>query len=211
MRDFLPRPVQRALLTQREERGNFFVTTALILTILIGMLALVIDIGFAAGQRRFMQNGADAAVLAVADLLSGSVSPYPRFDPWPNGIPSFFNVSDELVRNKATDIAAKNQNTGLSGRTESFNVTVEYCVAANNNSYAPQTPGCPSPNNWVTSPTANGRVPDGTYKVRVTVTSSLSTIFGRAIGKNSTESVGQSIAVILGVCPPTVATGNVLP
>ncbi len=116
-----------------------------------------------------------------------------------------------MVRNKATDIAAKNQNTGLSGRTESFNVTVEYCVAANNNSYAPQTPGCPSPNNWVTSPTANGRVPDGTYKVRVTVTSSLSTIFGRAIGKNSTESVGQSIAVILGVCPPTVATGNVLP
>ena len=87
VRRYVPRPVRRALLTHREERGNFFVTTALILTVLIGMLALVIDIGFAAGQRRFMQNGADAAALAVADLLSGSVSPWtPVSGPWPENV-----------------------------------------------------------------------------------------------------------------------------
>ena len=184
------------------------VITALILTVLIGMVALVIDIGFAAGQRRFMQNGADAAALAAADLFSGSVSPYPVAGPWPQGIPNFFNVTDDLVRDKATEIATKNQNPGIKGRTTSFSVTVEYCVAADNNSYAPQTAGCPSPNSWVASPTANGRVPDGAYKVRVTVNSTISTFFGGVIGKSSTNSVGQGIAVILGVCPQLSATGT---
>ena len=187
------------------------VITALILTVLVGMMALVIDIGFAAGQRRFMQNGADAAALAAADLLSGSVSPYPVAGPWPQGIPNFFNVTDVLVRDKATEIATENQNPGIKGRTTSFSVTVEYCVAADNNSYAPQTAGCPSPNSWVASPTASGRVPDGAYKVRVTVNSTISTFFGGVIGKSSTNSLGQGVAVILGVCPQLTATGNVLP
>lgn len=197
--------------TRKQERGNFLVTTALLLTVLIGMIALVVDIGFAAGQRRFMQNGADAAALAAADLMSGSVSPYPVNGPWPHGIPNFFNVSDATVRAKAVSIATQNQNPGLAGRTTSFSVDVDYCVAVNDSSFAPQTPGCPSPNSWVASPTADGRVPDGTYKVRVTVNSTVSTIFGGMIGKTSTNSVGQGIAVILGVCPQLTATGDVLP
>ena len=90
-------------------------------------------------------------------------------------------------------------------------MTVEYCAAANNNSYAPETSGCPSPNHWVSSPTGNQRVPDGTYKVRVTVRSTISTIFGGVVGKSSTSSVGQATAVILGVCPQLVATGSIWP
>ncbi len=211
MNRYVPQPMRRAFLTRREERGNFMVITALILTVLIGMLALVIDIGFAAGQRRFMQNGADAAALAVADLLSSSVSPYPKGGTWPHGIPNYFNVSDATAQAKALEIADKNRNPGLTGRTTNFSVTVEYCVAANDNSFAPQTAGCPSPNHWVTGPQSNGFVPDGAYKVRVTVNSTISTIFGGAIGKSSTDSVGQATAVILGACPQVVATGNIWP
>lgn len=189
------------------------VLTALLLVVLLGMVALVIDVGFAAGQRRFMQNGADAAALAAAHLLAESISPYPTGG-GPSGIPQYFDVNQGAVAAVAMQIAKANQNPGVLGRTSDFYVTVEYCVAANDNSYAPQTPGCPSPNSWVTGssdPSSAATVPDGTYKVRVTTHSTLATVFGRVIGQSTTNSVAQGIAVILGVCPQLTVTGNIWP
>jgi hypothetical protein len=213
--------VHHIYLTRRQERGNYLVITALLLTVLIGMLALVVDIGFAAGQRRFMQNGADAAALAAADLMSGAVLPYPDpFNPpWPQNIPSYFGVTDDKVFERALDYATKNQNSLISQNT-SPTVTVEYCVAANSTSYRPQYRGCtpaddsrnPAGNHWVTNTNSSGaRPPDGTFKVRVTVNSTISTTFGRVIGQNTTSSVGVGVAVILGVCEQSLASGNTMP
>ncbi len=195
---------------RKQEDGNVMAFAALAMVVLIGMVSLVIDIGFTVGQRRFMQNGSDAAALAVARRLAENVSPYPTSESWPQGIPHFFNVSDAAVRATALDIAEQNQNPGITGRTTSFTVTVEYCVAASDSSYSTAA-GCPSPNSWVASPTASGRVPDGTYKVRVTVESTITTLFGRVIGHERTTTNGQAIAVIRGVCPETVAEGNSWP
>ena len=195
---------------RKREDGNVMAFAALAMVALIGMVSLVMDIGFTVGQRRFMQNGADAAALAVARQLAGNVSPHPTSGPWPEGIPHYFNVSDAAVRATAEDIAGRNQNPGITGRTTSFTVTVEYCVAASDSSYSTAS-GCPSPNSWVASPTASGRVPDGTYKVRVTVESTITTLFGSVIGQDETTTSGQAIAIIRGVCPETVVTGNTLP
>ena len=195
---------------RRQEEGNLLAFTALAMVVLLGMVALVIDIGFMLGQRRFMQNGADAASLAVARQLAGNISPYPASGPWPQGIPHFFNLSDAAANATAVDIAGRNQHSGMTGRTTSFIVTVEYCVAASDSSYSTAA-GCPSPNSWVTSPTGNGRVPDGTYKVRVTVTSTITTFFGGVIGQTSTTTSGQAIAVIRGTCAETIATGDCMP
>lgn len=190
------------------------VFTAIALVAMLGITSMVIDLGMLFGQRRFMQNGADAAALAAAQMLGNSVSPYSVNGPWPQNIPNFFGVTDGDVYQKALNIAQKNQNPGITGRTSNFAVKVEYCVAVDNSHYLVDQPGCPSPNSWRlsqggTNPTA--RVPDGAYKVRVTVSSTLSTFFGVVVGKSTTDATGQGIAVILGVCPQTVVTGNVFP
>jgi hypothetical protein len=43
------------------------------------------------------------------------------------------------------------------------------------------------------------------------VNTTISTIFGGVIGKNSTNSVGIGVAVILGVCEQSLASGNTMP
>lgn len=50
-----------------DERGAVSVVVALLLVALIGMGALVIDVGAAYAERRELQNGADAAALGIAE------------------------------------------------------------------------------------------------------------------------------------------------
>ncbi|HEX5417201.1 MAG TPA: Tad domain-containing protein [Chloroflexota bacterium] len=54
----------------------------LLFTVVIGFLALAIDLGFLFGQRRFNQDGADAATLGVARTIAGSISPDPNNHPY---------------------------------------------------------------------------------------------------------------------------------
>ncbi len=199
----------------RRENGNTMVMSALLITVFMGMLALTVDIGFLAGQRRFMQNGADAASLAAARELAGSVSPYSSsLSPKPT-FPNFFTISDQAVRDRATDIARQNQNAGLLARTTNFTVLLQYCVAStpSDYNYTASNNDCQATgNSWVASPTANGRVPDGAYKVRVTASSTITTLFGPAAGWQAQESTtANAVALIQGVCPPTTASGKILP
>ncbi|OMH27714.1 hypothetical protein BKD30_03495 [Tersicoccus phoenicis] len=63
------RRLQRERLGQerlRQERGAVAVTTALCMVVLLGIAALVIDVGGIYAERVQLQNGADAAALAVA-------------------------------------------------------------------------------------------------------------------------------------------------
>jgi Flp pilus assembly protein TadG len=64
-----------ALSTRSGERGAIAVFFALALALLLGFVALVVDLGNAWEQRRAAQAGADSAALAAAqDIASGSVS-----------------------------------------------------------------------------------------------------------------------------------------
>ena len=54
----------------RGQRGQTLAVVAMMLVILIGSLALVVDLGHAFAQRRAMQNAADAAALAGARALA---------------------------------------------------------------------------------------------------------------------------------------------
>src|SRR5687768_17609063 len=55
--------------------GQALVSFALMAVVIMGMLALVVDLGLVFGQRRFDQNGADAGAFAAGRLLAGSVAP----------------------------------------------------------------------------------------------------------------------------------------
>ncbi|HSH79423.1 MAG TPA: pilus assembly protein TadG-related protein [Herpetosiphonaceae bacterium] len=189
----------------RRENGNIIVMSALMMTVFMGMLALTIDIGFLAGQRRFMQNGADAGALAAARLLSNSVTLQQNASTKP--FPTFYAIDDASVRARATDLAQRNQNVGVTTRTTNFSVLLQYCVAPNKTSYDYQN--CP---NWVASPTADGQVPNGTYMVRVTASSTITTLFAPAAGMSSqTSTTGNAVAMVLGACPLDTASGKLWP
>ena len=55
------------------ERGQILVLGALLMTVLFAFLALVIDVGNGYTQRRFVQNGSDAAAIAAARLLANNL------------------------------------------------------------------------------------------------------------------------------------------
>jgi hypothetical protein len=58
---------------RRGESGQVLVMGALMMTVLLGFLALVLDAGNAYAQRRFVQNGADAAAIAAARVLANNL------------------------------------------------------------------------------------------------------------------------------------------
>lgn len=60
----------------RNEEGTVLVLVAVCMTVILGMAALVIDVGAVVQERRTLQNGADAAAMAVAlDCGRGSCDP----------------------------------------------------------------------------------------------------------------------------------------
>lgn len=56
-----------------QERGSIMVLTAVLITGLVGMLALSIDLGFLFSARNQFQNGIDAATLAAGTALRASI------------------------------------------------------------------------------------------------------------------------------------------
>jgi hypothetical protein len=56
----------------RDDRGAVVAIAAIMMVSLLGMTALVVDVGYAKQYRRVAQNGADAAALAAAQDLDGS-------------------------------------------------------------------------------------------------------------------------------------------
>jgi hypothetical protein len=130
-----------------DESGQALVIFALLTTAVVGMLALVFDLGFFYSQRRFDQNAADAAALAAGRLLAGGVSPLDnsgglQFD-WPDA-----DVYREVRRyagldpnSAATAPTGVNRSAGLVGRTR-LAVTLEYS-AGGPWCYSPSGPAPP--------------------------------------------------------------------
>jgi hypothetical protein len=185
----------------RSESGQALVGFAVMLTAMMGMLALVVDLGLSIyGQRRFDQNGADAAALAAGKLLAADVSPLGT------GGAVYFGVPDTLVYQEVRRLAGLshtnlgsaaptgvNQNIGLAGRNL-LTVTLEYKGTAEY-----PTQWCYSPNG--PRPVRDPAVPpcvlyEGSlaprpalgqfFRVRVTVSSTVNGFFSHVIGTGDT-------------------------
>lgn len=160
------------------ESGQTLVLFALLAGVLVAMLALVIDVGVILGQRRFAQNGADAAALAAGRLLATLSSATDG------------NVYQEVRRYAGldtSDVASAvptgvNQHPGLLTRT-SLVATLEYdngdgwCVSPST-----QTPPLPKPTPPRCNPARPASRSGQPYRLRVGVSATTDGFFARAIG-----------------------------
>lgn len=126
------------------QRGQSIALFALLLMFaFIGFLALAIDLGLLYGQRRFDQNGADAAVLAASQYLASNVVPAAATpDPDTGMFPVAFFVTDQEVYAKVRQYVNSNQSVSLTGRT-AVSATLEYSADGVNWCYSPSGPPAP--------------------------------------------------------------------
>lgn len=106
-----PRAVKLGAIRRRARRprpGQALVLFALMMLVLMGGLGLVLDIGYDVGQRRTMQNAADAAALAGANTLSqgGAVLTAVNTVATQNGVASSSNVTCNFVNDAITVVSA---------------------------------------------------------------------------------------------------------
>lgn len=80
------------------QRGTILALTAVLITLMVGMLALSIDLGYAFSARNQLQNGVDAAALAGATALRASIEINPSMP-----------QQESLVRELAVLYASYNQ------------------------------------------------------------------------------------------------------
>src|SRR5690349_14280603 len=67
-------PANGASRRRRGERGQTLVVVALLAAILIGILGLAVDVGYAYSERRQIQNAADASALNGAREMDAQIS-----------------------------------------------------------------------------------------------------------------------------------------
>lgn len=185
-------------------KGQSLVLFALAVTAIFAMLAVAIDAGFLWGQKRFMQNGADSAALAAATLLADNAAAYP--ESYHGTIPIYFLVNDHEVRDVVNRYVQQNQNPGIATRTISTTYDLSYLVSLDG-VYDPEGGG----NQWVSSPTGDGKVPDGAYQVRVRPRSTIQNLFGGIIGQAEDTARATAVAAIYGAEAPTEMTGWLWP
>ncbi len=73
LKEELIQKAQKGQKDWKSQRGTILVLTAVMITIMLGMLALSIDLGYAFSARNQLQNGVDAAALAGASALRSSI------------------------------------------------------------------------------------------------------------------------------------------
>ncbi|HYM16327.1 MAG TPA: pilus assembly protein TadG-related protein [Dehalococcoidia bacterium] len=70
------------VIVSKRERGQVFIAAALLLPVLLGMSALAVDLGSYAGERRSLQNSADAIALAAAQDLPDATAAQATAQTW---------------------------------------------------------------------------------------------------------------------------------
>jgi hypothetical protein len=164
-------PPLQQISTRRLESGQAVVHFALMAAGLMAMLALGIDVGLLAVQRRFDQNAADAAALAAAGAIAKRVSVQP------NGQVFFPADALDVAQARLTQLADDtNAHSGLTNRTQRA-VTLELSADGGGSwCVAPCVAGAPVPSSATP------------YLVRVTVRSTTTGFFAGFVNPGASVS-----------------------
>ncbi len=177
--------------------GQSLVLFALLSVVLIGFIALGIDLGMAYSQRRFMQNAVDAAALAATNQLANNLQGTSDGS-WT------FLVKDQNIRDTVkryidanSGITPPGASYGAAGSCSSGPFCIEYLNV--NKSLLDK------------SPTSNGQVPSGTAIVRVSVKRTYSTFLATVLGRNKMSVGATAAARIFPVSKPQYPPTGVWP
>ena len=186
--------VRRGAGFHRDQEGQTLVVIALVVTVLLGAVALGIDAGFGLTQRRVMQNAADAATMAAAKQLATSVVAAQ------NGSQTVyvFAASKESLWCRAFQVAQQNQSFGTTGLT----VSIQFATSVATLDAAPMyTSTCAA--------TTTTAVDPATRYLRVHATTNYHSLFAGVVGQPSTTAHAQARAHITGT--PVAVSGPTWP
>jgi Flp pilus assembly protein TadG len=182
----------------RVARGQSLVVVALCALVLIALVALAIDGGSALYQRRNMQNGADAASLAVVDMMQQNMAVTCN----PSPCHPTYLLTNQMVLDRVDQLVTANRG-GTIG-TATYTTLTEYHIMAgapsNGNTYQPAS-----------AYPAGGLVPGYTDGVRVTARINNPTTFARAINISTIPVSAAAAARLYPTCPVTEGIGDSLP
>jgi len=171
---------------------------ALMVTVLLGFVALAIDLGFTYSQRRFSQNAADAGAIAGARLLANSVYAPPSVTTCTPGVCSFTATQKDVW-----DVVVRylDENKGLNLASASYDPPTIIYKDVNKNRLARQTA------------TSNSAVPSTTAMIQVRRQMSFATFLAGVpgIGVDTMEVGAQATAQIKPVETPIYAPGPTWP
>ncbi len=166
------------------QSGQSLILFTMMISVFVGFLVLVVDLGFLFGQRRYDQNGADAGGLAVAQVIAGSVSPL-------SGGGTYISKLDSELYATAlqyggltagsTAPTGTNQNQSLSSRNQ-LEMTLEYSTDGGATwCYSRSSPAPPRVESQCAANTGFPPNPSTTfpYRVRATVSSTTGSFFGQ--------------------------------
>ncbi len=167
-------------------KGQTLIMFTLMITVLFGFVALVIDLGFAYSERRLVQNAADAGSLAGARALAGKII-----------ATSDGGYAFTLTHQDVVNVVTKyvDDNKSLVPKAAVYEAPkIEYLDGSQN-----------------PLAVSNNMVPTSTQMVRVTRKLSFSTLFAPVIGQPKMEVSARATAKISPVLRPKYPPGPTWP
>jgi Flp pilus assembly protein TadG len=155
-------PVNKSPRRRQGERGQTLVVVALLAAILIGILGLAVDVGYAYSERRQIQNAADASALNGAREMDAQIS---------NGNQA--GADTQVLLAIKQYITAYNLTVNTSGNSPAFLQSATYVDETGSTSYG------------AVGSTSSKQIPSGAAGVRVNVQEPWSPFFFEVFGVNS--------------------------
>jgi Flp pilus assembly protein TadG len=170
-------PANGAPSRRRGERGQTLVVVALLAAILIGILGLAVDVGYAYSERRQIQNAADAAALNGAREMDAQIS---------NGNQA--GADNQVLLAIKQYIIAYNLTVNASGNSPAFLQSAAYVDETGGTTYG------------TVGSIGSNQIPDGAAGVRVVVQEPWTPFFFEVFGVNS-FSIRASATAASGTIP----------
>jgi Flp pilus assembly protein TadG len=187
-------------LVHSRKSGQALVLVALLLPVLIGCLALVIDLGMAMSQVRALQNAADAGVMAGTRLLAGSVTQS-------QGTVAYAYTTNQQVQDRVDSLVAPNRLVTAVTFTYATAVQFRDCSGASLGFTASSDATLVASLGGTRLGSTSMIVPNNTCSLKVNTQVTFPSYFAQVLGYPTQTVAAQAVARVAPTTPPTQYTG----
>jgi Flp pilus assembly protein TadG len=181
--------------------GQALVMFALLMTVLLGMLALVVDLGMGMVQIRALQNAADAGAMNGARVMAGTVAT----DASNNVI--YVSLANQTVHDRVLDFVTPNRL--VSAATFTYSTAVEFlnCSSGSLGFTAASDAALVTSLGGTRLASATTTVPNNACSLRVHTRVSFPSFFAAIVGVDNQTVGARATARIAPTSPPTTISG----